>query len=172
VKPLLVGEMPSRAGDRYYKDPLSGAVAQSLCQLAGIAPHPEGTRYGRWTLALYERFDTVNAIERHGPWDSRLAAKHLADKIDSDCEVVVLLGRRAQSAYVRMYEPATTPLAKLGYFTWRVDMVAPTARREVVVIHHPAKNARMYEHSAPREKAGKILREAIDKASALYETRL
>jgi hypothetical protein len=42
--PLLVGEQPSRTGDRFHEFPLSGAVAQTLCQMAGIPPDSEGTR--------------------------------------------------------------------------------------------------------------------------------
>jgi hypothetical protein len=42
TKPLLIGEAPSRSGDRYWMFQLSGAVAQTLCELAGIPPHPSG----------------------------------------------------------------------------------------------------------------------------------
>lgn len=46
--PLLIGENPSKSGDRYHDFPLSGAVAERLCGLAGIPPDLPGTRYGRW----------------------------------------------------------------------------------------------------------------------------
>jgi hypothetical protein len=172
MKALLVGEMPSRTGDRYYLFPLSGAVAQSLCQMAGIPPQEDGSRYGRWTWALYEQFDTVNAVERHGPWDSDAAGARLAEEIESDREVVVLLGRRAHSAYVRMTAPAESNLASLDWYRWRVDMLAPTARREVVVIPHPSSLNRIYNEAEPRRRAGEVLRQAIEKATQLHETRL
>jgi uracil-DNA glycosylase len=172
VKPLLVGEQPSRSGDRYYMTPLSGAVAQTLCQMAGIPPQEEGSRYGVWTWALYENFSCLNAMERHQPWDSQKAAAHLREEIESDDEVVVLLGRRAQSAYCAMNQPAETTIAKLHFYQWRVDLSSPTARREVVVIPHPSSLNRMYENPRDRERAGKILRQAMEKAAQLYETRL
>jgi hypothetical protein len=173
VKPLLVGEMPSRTGDRYYEFPLSGAVARTLCRMAGIPPDPESTGLAQWTWALYEHFDTVNAIERHGPWDSQKAAARLREEISSDYEVVVLLGRRPQSAYCSMEQPIRNiMLAKLHFYEWRTDLLAPTARREVVVLPHPSAFNRTYEDPRARERAGKILREAMEKAAQLEETRL
>lgn len=172
MKALLVGEMPNRASDRHYAFPLGGAVAQSLCQMAGISPQEDGSRYGKWTWALYEAFDAINAIEHHGPWDSDAAGARLAQEIESDCEVVVLLGRRAHSAYVRMTAPAESNLVPLGWHQWRVDLLAPTARREVVVVPHPSSLNRIYNEAEPRRRTGKILREAIDKAHQLEETRL
>jgi hypothetical protein len=68
-KPLLIGEAPSKSGDRYWMFPLSGAVAQTLCEMAGISPQPGGSRYGRWTWALYDHFECENLIER---WPGRL----------------------------------------------------------------------------------------------------
>jgi hypothetical protein len=172
VKPLLVGEMPSRASDRYYQFPLSGAVAQSLCQMAGISSQEDASRYSKWTWALYESFDAINAIERHGPWDSALAGERLAEKIESDREVVVLLGRRAHSAYVRMTAPAESNLTTLAWHEWGVDLLAPTARREVVVVPYPSALSRIYNEAAPRRRTGRVLREAIEKAHQLAETRL
>jgi hypothetical protein len=173
MKPLMIGEMPSRSGDRYWEFPLSGTVARTLCRMADIPFDPESDGLARWTWALYEHFDTVNAIERHGPWDSAIAAQRLRDEIEADREVVVLLGRRPQSAYCSMQHPVrNTLLTKLPFYQWRVDMLAPTARREVVVIPHPSALNRIYEEPRERARAGKTLREAIDKAAALHETRL
>jgi len=181
MKPLLVGEMPSRAGDRYHAFPLSGAVAQTLCQLASIPPEPEGTRYGRWTWALYERFDCVNAVERHGEWSSYAGSERLKKvfaEASEDYEVVVLCGRRPQSAYVQMTFPAESPVARredgasLGYFEWVVDTNSPTGRREVVVVPHPSSRNRMLNSAHERWRTGLVLNEAIEKAKQLEETRL
>ena len=48
----------------------------------GIPPETEGSRYGRWTWALYERFDCVNALARYpsGGWNRSLAAFEIAEK--------------------------------------------------------------------------------------------
>lgn len=173
MKPLLIGEMPSRTGDRYWEFPLSGVVARTLCRMADIPPEPASTGLGQWTWALYEHFDTINAIERHGPWDSAVAARRLAEEIESAREVVVLLGRRPQSAYCSMQQPVRNVLlAKLDFYQWRTDLCAPTSRREVVVIPHPSALNRLYEEPRERERAGKVLRQAIEKAAALHETRL
>jgi uracil-DNA glycosylase len=181
VKALLIGEMPSRSGDRYHAFPLSGAVAQTLCQIAEIPPQNKGSRYGRWTWALYDAFDAVNAIERHSPWDSDVAAAHLREVFESsseDYEVVVLLGRRPQSAYVRMTYPATSPVARgedgssLGFFEWVVDTNSPTGRREVVVIPHPSSLNRLYNVANTRWRAGLTLQDAIRRARQMHETRL
>jgi uracil-DNA glycosylase len=154
MKPLLIGEMPSRSGDRYRSVPLSGAVAQTLCTMAGIPPQEEGTRYGRWTWALYERFECVNAIYRHQPWDSAVAAERLREEIEPEHEVVVLLGRRPQSAYVRMTEPAESPVSRLDFFVWVTDPNSPSARREVCVIPHPSSLNRTYNAAFMRWRAG------------------
>jgi uracil-DNA glycosylase len=178
VKPLLIGEMPSRSGDRYHAFPLSGAVAQTLCQLAGIPPQEGGTRYGRWTWALYDAFDAVNAIKRHGPWNSDAAAANLRKAVESDREVVVLLGRRPQSAYARMTFPAESPVARhengasVGYFDWIVDTNSPTGRRQVVVIPHPSSLNRVYNSQHARWRAGIELQAAIIMAKQMHETRL
>lgn len=176
MKALLVGEMPSRSGDRYHDFPLSGAVARTLCRMAGIPPDEESAGLAQWTWALYEHFDCVNAIERHGPWDSQKAAEHLVEvlaRASSDYEVVVLLGRRPQSAYCAMQQPVrNTFLAKLHFYEWRTDLLAPTARREVVVIPHPSALNRVYNDPLSRESAGRVLREAMEKAAQLEETRL
>lgn len=172
MKALLVGEMPSRAGDRFYSFPLSGAVAQTLCQMAGVPPQTEGTRYGRWTWALYEAFGCVNALKRHQPWSSEVAAARLRSAVEDDREVVVLLGRRPQEAYALMTEPATSSVNALEFYKWVVDGNSPTGRRQVVVIPHPSSLNRTYNDPTERRRAGKILCEAMDKARELEETKL
>jgi uracil-DNA glycosylase len=172
VKPLLVGEQPSRSGDRYYMVPLSGAVAQALCQMAGIPPVTGESRYGRWTWALYEHFDCINAIERHQEWDVRHAANRLRHEIEEDREVVVLLGNHAREAYAAMTEPAASPFDDVGFYEWAVDASSPTGRREVVVIPHPSALNRTYNKVNARWRAGLVLQAAIQKAKQMHETRL
>lgn len=118
-RPLLLGEAPSRTGDRYYRFPLSGAVAERTCRLAGIAPQPEGSRYGVWTWALYDHFECHNVFRRYAdatPWSVpsardtvRLRIDQLRDSevhpVDSrpgepqtQAPVIVCLGRKVQRA--------------------------------------------------------------------------
>jgi uracil-DNA glycosylase len=170
--PLLVGEQPSRTGDRFHEFPLSGAVAQTLCQMAGIPPDSEGTRYGKWTWALYDKFDCVNVIERYKPWDAREAAEAIADLIEPDREVVVFLGRRAVQAYVDSQAPGESAIDGGEWWEWVVDPSSPTGRREVVVIPHPSTRNRIYNDASARQKSGRVLREAMEKAAAMQETRL
>jgi len=75
-RPILLGEAPSRGGDRYHTFPLSGRPARVLCELAGIPPQPEGSTHGRWTWALYDRFECHNLFERYAdatPWSAPTA---------------------------------------------------------------------------------------------------
>jgi len=140
--------------------------------MAGIPPEKDGTRYGRWTWALYEHFDTVNALERFQPWNERKAAECLRDEIEDRREVVVLLGRRAQEAYVRMQHPAESVVAGLEFFSWVVDVNSPTARRQVIVLPHPSSLNRMYHNDRQRGLAGRALKTAIEDAARMHETRL
>lgn len=172
MKPLLIGEMPSRSGDRYWMFPLSGAVAQALCQMADIPPQSDGSRYGKWTWALYEHFDCINAIERFQKWNERHAANRLRAEIEPDREVVILLGRLAQDAYVRMQHPATSMLDRLDFFKWVADPNSPTGRRQVIVLPHPSSLNRVYHEDRDRRRAGCALRRAIEDAARMYETRL
>jgi uracil-DNA glycosylase len=170
MKPLLVGEMPTRSTDAHWAQPLSGAVARSLCRMAEL-----NSIEGSWSRALYDAFDAVNAIERHGRWDSEAAAAHLREtfaRASAEYEVVVLLGRRAQSGYVRMTFPAESAVSKLGYFEWTVDVNSPTGRRQVVVIPHPSSLNRLYNSQYARWRAGIELQAAITMAKQMHETRL
>lgn len=111
--PILLGEAPSRQGDRFHAFPLSGRPAKVLCQLAGIQPQTGGTQYGRWTWALYEHFDCSNVFERYAdatPW-SAPKARDRAREMLAELEhahpfdgraglppVIVCLGRKVQRA--------------------------------------------------------------------------
>jgi hypothetical protein len=85
--------------------PLSGPPARVLCELAGIPPQPDGSKYGRWTWALYERFECHNLIRRYAdaePWSRERAAaraEEFAMEYARSDAVVVLLGRRVAEAF-------------------------------------------------------------------------
>jgi len=116
ARPVLLGEAPSRGGDRFHAFPLSGRPARVLCELAGIPPQAEGSQYGRWTWALYERFECANLFDRYAdatPWSTpaaRVRAAALLDELkpagpgvllpsyNVPLPVVVCLGRRVQAA--------------------------------------------------------------------------
>jgi hypothetical protein len=156
VKPLLIGEAPSRTGDAFAMFPLSGRPAEVLCRAAGIPPQSEGTRYGRWTWALYERFTCVNLIKRYGqayPWDAsaaRLRARALL--AGRSYPVVVGLGRRVGKALE----------VTVGFGEWeeRDGMLITTAP-------HPSGLSRAMNDPATRALLGGVLQDAQDRAREL-----
>lgn len=98
MKPLLLGEAPSKAGDRYHGFPLSGAPATRICQLMGW---DTGGEAPYWTLR--EHFDTLNAVERFAdayPWRVETArSRWRAYRAENPGDlIVVALGRRAADA--------------------------------------------------------------------------
>lgn len=103
-RPLLLGEAPSRSGDRYWQFPLSGMVGKRLCLLAGLTPDEEGSTYGRYYWPLVEAFWPRNLFKRYpGAQGSGAAlpadrARELAREIYLP-RVVVLLGVRLQRAF-------------------------------------------------------------------------
>lgn len=121
-RPVLLGEAPSKHGDRYHHFPLSGRPARVLCELAGIPPQAEGSTYGRWTWALYDNFECRNLHDRYAdatPWRvasardraaailDEMRAEHVAaggalTSTDGSAwtppRVIVCLGRRVQAA--------------------------------------------------------------------------
>lgn len=122
--PILLGEAPSKQGDRFHHFPLSGRPARVLCEAAGIPPQPDGSTHGRWTWALYEHFECRNLIERYAdatPWrvgPARNRAAYVLGDLKRErkvtvgvdpaaraepvtCElpvVIICLGRRVQAA--------------------------------------------------------------------------
>lgn len=96
--PLLVGEAPSRTGDRFWAFPLSGNPAVNLCRWAGwVVPRGEAAY---WTLR--EHCDTTNLLERYpGPLGAGAAfpmalARPAWDALIPELtgRVVVLMGGR------------------------------------------------------------------------------
>lgn len=155
--PVLVGESPSRTGDRYWRLPLSGAPARTLCECAGWPP--DGPGIGGWTWALYERFTTVNVFARYAeatPW-SLPRARARADAIvneaiieamkwTGDAPRFVLLGKRVAAAF------------GVGHvdFYRVVRLAVGTA----VVIPHPSGRNLLLNSPETRERIGRALREA------------
>jgi uracil-DNA glycosylase len=178
TRPLLIGEAPSRTGDRFHAFPLSGAVAQTLCGLAGIPPQDEGSRYGRWTWALYERFECRNVFARYRsatPWDAARAAETLRQASrELDGRVVVCLGRRPQKALHDALDVGGS--GPPDYYVWEristrqgPDVTMPGGWRHgvlvaTVAIPHPsALNRRLHEVDE-RERSGSALRAALELA--------
>jgi hypothetical protein len=174
MKPLLVGDHPTRAGDRYWTQPLSGVFARNLCRIAGWEGPSSRNALDSWAELLYSRFECINAWQRHphGGFNVDMAAGRLSQVINLTHEVVVLLGARVQKAYVGMTFPAESPVDDLGLFEWIVDPNSPSGRREVVVLPAPAKLFGAARVSAQRQVISRILNEAVEKAAAMQETRL
>lgn len=180
--PLLVGEAPSRSGDRYWMIPLSGAVAERLLEMAQISRERETNGKvvaAYWTLT--EHFDTMNLIERYpGPQGKGAAfpmeqARAALDEQWGEIRtypVVVLLGARLPMAFDI---GAGYPFYEWCWYDRRDDGPSPTVASgdvpveaqvgiQVVSIPHPSKLNRMYEDPAELERAGAVLREAIVRA--------
>lgn len=171
--PVLIGEAPSRLGDRYYRIPLSGRPARVLCTLAGIPPQEEGSTYGRWTWALYERFECANLFERYAqatPWSvprARERADALRDELAG--RVVVCLGRRVhaavwQASRLAVYGNAAGDAPEFHSFApLRLAVGKPLAH--VVAIPHPSGLNRALNDPAERERCGATLRAALELAA-------
>jgi uracil-DNA glycosylase len=154
--PLLLGECPSKAGDRYHAFPLSGAVGKRLCGWAGIESDADGSAYGRYYWPLREHFDCLNVIERYAdanPWRTAVARERwtrwLLDRSDEERReslTVVCLGRRAAEA--------------LGHDRpWGEWFEVGLLR--VVTIPHPSGRNLLYNDPAMVAVAARVLHEAI-----------
>lgn len=169
-RPLLIGESPSASGDRFYMFPLSGQVAKTLCGLAGIAPIEGGTRYGRWTWALYDHFDCANVFARHRdatPWRAHEALLHFENILAAGAKrpiVVVCLGRRVQRAALDYFGDHVTYDGD-DFYDWNIgewggDLV------DFVAIPHPSGLNRTLNDAGQRELCGATLREALTRPRA------
>lgn len=173
--PVLLGEAPSKSGDRYHMFPLSGRVAETLCSMAGIPPMAGESRHGRWTWALYECFDCLNLVYRWpgaqgsgSAFPMAVARAALVKRLpEIEGRVVVLLGARLPK--LLMPEDATET-----FYRWEVATPQATAPDGEVVyqarpttmcaIPHPSGLNRMYNAQTERARAGAILRQAMDYA--------
>lgn len=158
-RPVLIGEAPSKGGDRYHRFPLSGPPARVLCGLAAIPPDPDGSTYGRWTWALYDRFECRNVYERfrHAtPWSvpgARERARRMTDLLE-DGRIVVCLGRKVHAAVCSGLDLGAPP----DYHEWVT--VAPTGTA-VVAIPHPSGLNRLLNDAEERARSGKTLVRAM-----------
>lgn len=161
----MVGESPSASGDRFWRYPLSGAPAKTLCRCAGWAPDGPASELGSWTWALYARFVTRNIFVRHAdavPW-SRGAAADRARAIYDEAALmahpapptIVLLGRRVAAAFA------------LGEYEFGRPVVVPpllpgAVVSRIVVLPHPSGRNLLMNDPATREMVGAALRMAVD----------
>ena len=101
MKPLLIGEAPSRTGDPYWRHPLSGNPSIWLCRALGLdLPKERRDRVLAAYMHLRRRFDVVNVLERYpgAKWPD-LEAAEAATKLDlTGRRHVVLLGRNVARA--------------------------------------------------------------------------
>lgn len=160
--PLILGEIPSYAERRYHHFPLSGAVGKRLCEFAGILPEDEGSKYGKWYWALREHFDCANAIERYQEkWDQGAANQRVRELLrdpDGPPPAVIALGRRAGLA---LSIPPAVP-----WGSWWEYASTDLPMFSVTRIPHPSGRNLLYNDSAMRDLAGRVLREAIEQAVA------
>jgi len=167
--PLLLGEAPSKSGDRYWMFPLSGAVAETLCRVAEIPPQPGGTRYGQWTWALYDHFECENLIER---WPGR-QGRGSAFPIEVARPLAVALLSRIEGRVVVVLGSRLASLFTLATKSWHEKAVVVDdhgvvhhARCEIAAIPHPSGLNRVLNDPAERERSGAVLREAMQRARA------
>jgi hypothetical protein len=158
-KPLLLGEAPSRTGDKFHMFPLSGAVAEKILTLSDIPPQEEGTRYGKWTWALYDLFDCKNVFTRYyqaTPWVKPLA-RMLAAERTMDSLVIVCLGRKVQDAVLGG--------ADEGFHVWSERAVSQEyPLQQVVTVPHPSGLNRVLNDPIQRALFGGTIREALTRA--------
>lgn len=191
MKPILLGEAPSKGGDRFHMLPLSGPPARVLCKAAGIPPQPEGSTYGRWTWALYDAFDCRNLVERYAdasPWSAprarERAAEMLAEVEHRAPVVIVCLGRKVQRAMgdalgfraVRLHGKADggwggNLFGSFGVWAapWQIRTPVhgqpPEWAPWLVTIPHPSGLNRLLNDPNVRDRLGQVLGEARLKAA-------
>jgi uracil-DNA glycosylase len=176
TRPFLLGEAPSRSGDRYYRFPLSGAVGQRLAEWAGLEPDKSGTRYGRWYWPLNSAFELRNLLERYpgsmpggGAALPMIPARCAWARLlpDLSGRVVVLLGARLRDMARAPREfgvwgpgvPLRQPGLEEGYG------LEDGVSMQVVAIPHPSGLNRSYNDPAQEALASRVLREALARAA-------
>lgn len=156
--PVILGEAPSSPNRVGVYFPLSGAVGKRLCLFAGIEPDDDGSPYGRYYWPLRERFDCLNAIERHEdayPWSVKRARERwtrwLLERPDKEQQsplTVVCLGRKASDAVGHRADRPWGEWVEVGLL-------------RVTAIPHPSGRNRLYNDETMRALAGRVLREAM-----------
>jgi uracil-DNA glycosylase len=170
LKPLILGEAPSKSGDSYWQFPLSGEAGRRLHEMAGLRTQPGGSTYGQYYWPLQREFDLANIIERYpGPGRGsgaafpRNQAKAGLFRLITEGElpagrVVVCLGRRV----LKLLVPGELP-----FYTW----VKINNGLVLAGIPHPSGLTRSYNDKREWDAAGRTLRGAIQRAKR-YELEL
>jgi uracil-DNA glycosylase len=163
LKPLILGEAPSRTGDRYHSFPLSGHVGKRLCQWADIDPLPMdrsmASSYARWYWALAEQFQLMNFFDRYADIDWRVSftvPRFIQATPDLHGRLVVLCGERLGAVVSR-----ATGLRTDQFWEWH-----DAAGYQIVTIPHPSGLNRMYNDPEAVLNTSEVLREAMDRAKA------
>jgi uracil-DNA glycosylase len=158
-RPLILGEAPSKSGDRYWQFPLSGAVGERLCTWAGLEPEPGGTRYGRFYWPLREAYELRNLIERWPGAQGNGAAFPMPAARAAWAELLPELeGRHVVLLGARLAEVAELGLSK-PISRWGSWLSRPWCAA-VAVIPHPSGLNRLYSEASTREAASECLRTA------------
>jgi uracil-DNA glycosylase len=168
MQPLILGETPSRSGDRFWRYPLSGDVGVRLALWAGLVPEEEGMDlkdYGAFYWPLRGAYDLANVIERWpgqgrrgrgADWPLDEAHRGLNRLLDNGVlprnRVIVCLGRRVLDLIVHR---------QLDFYRW---VRFKGTGWQIAGIPHPSKLNRMYNDPAHVAAAGKTLRGAIKRA--------
>jgi uracil-DNA glycosylase len=145
VRPLLVGEAPSASARTLDGPALSGRAGERLAGFAGLGGVEE----------LLSAFETANLFDAYpgAAWPAERARR--AATARPLAPVTVLLGRRVAAAY---------HLRTVNWCTWYF-VGRRSAPVEVAVIPHPSGLTRNYNSPLARELAGRILREAVERAA-------
>lgn len=166
---LILGEVPPRprgsaeeaaAIARLY--PLSGEVGVRLCQLAGLEPDAEGSRYARHFWPLKRAYDISNLLQtwpgpRNAPgalFPHALACQAVEDRADEwEGRVIVLLGSRLRGLFSdQVY----------SHFTWWKSGGA-----RLVSIPHLEVSRPLYNDIHIRARARTVLQEAKEVAACM-----
>lgn len=163
MRPIIIGEGPSRSGDRYHQFPLSGQVGKRLCTWAGIEPLERNrfmtSDYARYYWALHDRFELHNFFDRFPQdWSPRVTAPMFREDWDPVLydRVVVLLGVRVQTVF--RYAAFTRGSE---FFRWEKCGGFEGRRCWVVTVPHPSGLNRLYNSKDVEEQTGKVLRRAM-----------
>jgi hypothetical protein len=170
-QPLLLGEAPSRTGDRYYRFPLSGSPAKLVCDLLSIR-YSRAQYDGPW-WQVREHFEVANLIERYPGPQGRGAAFPIGPAREAWAElwptlsgrVVVLLGARLPGV-AGVWADEGESVFHQWWQVWSSSGVTLPEAATIVAIPHPSGLNRMYNDPAEREKTAATLRQAIRRTTA------
>lgn len=154
MKPLILGEAPGRPaimGDPPMP-PLSSKVGVMLCDLAGL---------DRTYDALTAQFDCKNLLEYWPGANGKGSAFPMDEAYQAAWarldewrgRVIVLLGARLRKVFYDGEQPK--------FYEW-IEWEESSAM--IVAIPHPSGLTRNYNDPAERERAGRVLKEAIERA--------